>query len=443
MKIAVIGSGIAGLVAAYRLHSKHVITVFEANDYVGGHTNTVEIEFGGERHAIDTGFIVFNDWTYPHFIELLNELGVASQPTTMSFSICEKRTGLEYNGHSLNTLFAQRRNLVRPRFYRMIADILRFNREAKRFDDHSHDELTVGEFLTSRGYSSEFAHHYLLPMGAAIWSCPTGTFSRFPINFIIEFYRNHGLLNVFNRPTWRTIRGGSKTYVQAMKRGFCDRIRLTTPVRKVKRFLNHVQIDLPNGESESFDHVVFACHSDQALRILGNQATAKEREILGAFPYERNTATLHTDVSLLPRNRRAWASWNYRITGDASASASVTYNMNILQRIRSRHTFCVTLNDRGTILPEKVLRRFEYHHPVYTTRRAEAQARHHELLTANRTSFCGAYWRNGFHEDGVVSALSVVNAINLLSSFSSSRLTSPTTRQYNGDRPPILAGTAT
>lgn len=411
MRIAIIGSGISGLVAAYRLHNAHDITLFEANDYVGGHTNTVEVELGGERHAIDTGFIVFNDWTYPHFIALLNELGVASQPTTMGFSVHDERSGLEYSGQSLNTLFAQRRNLLRPRFYRMVADILRFNREATRLVSDLAGETTVGEFLQRHRFSAEFAEYYLLPMGAAIWSCPLGTFSQFPIRFIIDFYHNHGLLNVLRRPTWRVVQGGSRTYVQKITQGFRDRIRLRTPVQAVQRFAEGVRVQPRQGDAEMFDRVVFACHSDQALRILGADATISEREILSAFPYERNTAVLHTDISRLPQRKRAWASWNYRLRGEASAPASVTYNMNILQGIQSRHTFCVTLNDEARIAPERVLRRFEYHHPVFTTQRAAAQQRHGELLHANRTSYCGAYWRNGFHEDGVVSALAVVNAI--------------------------------
>lgn len=411
MKLAIIGSGIAGLVAAYRLYAEHDITVFEANDHPGGHTNTVDIEFDGERHAIDTGFIVFNDWTYPHFIALLNELGVTSRPTTMSFSVRDDRTGLEYNGHSLSTLFAQRRNLLRPSFYRMLADIVRFNRQARRLVGDDGNETTVGEFLLQNGYSKAFAEQYLLPMGAAIWSCPTGTFARFPIRFIVDFCHNHGLLSITERPTWRVVEGGSRTYVQAMMRGFCDRIRLRTPIQSVRRFANRVELQPSGGAPESFHHVIFACHSDQALRILGEGATATEREILLAFPYERNVAVLHTDSSLLPQTRRAWASWNYRTSGEELAPASVTYNMNILQGICSRHTFCVTLNDEARIAPAQVLRRFEYQHPVFTTRRAAAQARHSELLNANRTSYCGAYWRNGFHEDGVISALAVVRAI--------------------------------
>ena len=411
MKLAIIGSGISGLVASYRTHRDHQITVFEANDYPGGHTNTVDVELDGERHAVDTGFIVFNDWTYPKFIALLDELGVASRPTSMSFSVRDDRSGLEYNGCSLNTLFAQRRNLLRPSFYRMVADILRFNREARRLVAQCDDDTTVGDFLSRHGYSRAFAEQYLLPMGAAIWSCPTGTFAQFPIRFIVAFYHNHGLLSVWNRPRWRYVLGGSRTYVRAMIRGFHDRIRLRTPVQKVERRADHVLIQPKFGEAELFDHVIFACHSDQALRMLGNDASPNEREILSSFPYGRNVAVLHTDETVLPQARRAWASWNYRLTGDKSALASVTYNMNILQEIQSRQTLCVTLNDETRIAPDRVLRRFEYHHPIFTVRRSAAQARHGELINANRSSFCGAYWGNGFHEDGVVSAVRVCEAL--------------------------------
>lgn len=413
MKIAVIGTGISGLVTAYHLHRQHAVTVFEANDYIGGHTNTVDVEMDGERHAIDTGFIVFNDWTYPHFIRLLDELGVASQPTEMSFSVHDERTGLEYNGHSLSTLFAQRRNLLRPSFYILLADILRFNRQANRLIAEC-GETTVGEFLRRYRFSRTFAEHYLLPMGAAIWSCPIGTFAQFPIRFIVDFYQHHGLLSVTRRPTWRVISGGSRTYVQALTVGFRERIRLRTPIAGVRRFADRVEVQPVGGKSERFDHVIFACHSDQALRLLGSEATTVERELLGAFPYSRNIAVLHTDTSLLPQRRRVWASWNYRVTEgeQGTTPASVTYDMNILQGIRSGHTFCVTLNDESRIDSARVLQRFEYHHPIFTTQRAVAQARHGELTNANRSSFCGAYWRNGFHEDGVVSALAVVAAIN-------------------------------
>ena len=413
MKIAIVGSGISGLVAAYRLHHQHEITVFEANDYLGGHTNTVDIEWDGERHSVDTGFIVFNDWTYPNFIRLLTELGVTSRPTTMSFSVRDERANLEYNGSSLNALFAQRRNLLRPSFYQMLFDILRFNHKAMSLVGDCHDETTVGEFLTKHGYSRPFSERYLLPMGSSIWSCPTGTFAQFPIRFIVEFYHNHGLLSILHRPNWSVVNGGSQTYVRAMTHGIQDRFRLKSPVVQVRRLIDRVLVQARGGEAEYFDHIIFACHSDQALRILGEDATPTERDVLVEFPFQRNIAVLHTDISVLPRKRRAWASWNYQVNRDSAdlTPATLSYNMNILQGINSRNTFCVTLNDESRIAPERVLKRFEYHHPVFTTRRAAAQARHGELLNSNRTSYCGAYWGNGFHEAGVNSGLAVVNAL--------------------------------
>ncbi len=390
MKIAIIGSGIAGLTAAYRLHPRHDVTVFEADDRLGGHAHSIEIEAEGQPVTLDTGFMVFNDRNYPNFVRLLDELGVASRPTLMSFSVSDPSTGLEYNGHSLGTLFAQRHNLLSPRFYRMLSDIFRFNREARRLAVDTCGHTTVAEFVSRRRYSRVFTDCYLLPMGAAIWSCPTGTFSRFPLRFVAQFFNNHGLLDLVGRPTWRVIDGGSQIYVWAITRGFRDRIRLSAPVVSVGRDVDHVALRVRGRPIERFDHVIFACHSDQALQILGRNATATERDVLSALPYQRNTAVLHTDVSLLPRSRRAWASWNVRLTGDAKAPTVTTYNLNLLQGIRSNKTYCVTLNADAEIAPRHVLRTMQYDHPVFTTRRDAAQARHDELVNANRTSFCGA-----------------------------------------------------
>lgn len=447
--IAVIGAGISGLVAAHRLSTRHAVTLFEANDYIGGHTNTIDVEIDDERHAIDTGFIVFNDRTYPKFVALLDELGVRSRPTSMSFSLRCERTGLEYNGTSFNGLFAQRRNLVRPSFFRMVHDILRFNRESARMVlqgewSDCRDETTVAEFVNFGRYSREFVEHYLLPMGSAIWSCPVGTFSQFPIRFIVEFYQNHGMLNLRNRPVWRVVEGGSRTYVNEILRRFSGRVFKSTPIDRVRRLADRAEVTPHGGLAQNFDHVVFACHADQALKILADPSTS-ERDLLTAFPYERNHAVLHTDASILPRRRRAWASWNYRMPSaltaqtlnapnlggkiigvrrwagwdsretnpnPTGAGATVTYCMNLLQDIRSRHVFNVTLNSDELIDPAKVLKRFVYEHPIFTTRRGAAQARHGELLNANRTSYCGAYWRNGFHEDGVVSALAVCERLD-------------------------------
>ena len=419
MNIAVVGSGISGLIAVEDLRLRHRVTLFEAAARLGGHTNTVEVDLGGERHAIDTGFIVFNDRTYPNFCRRLAEWGVESQPTEMSFSVRCDSASLEYNGSSLNGLFIQRKNLLSRRFHRMIRDVLRFNREATLLaasDKDREESITVSQFLARGRYSREFAEHYLLPMGAAIWSCPYGAFGEFPIRFIAEFYHHHGLLSLRNRPQWRTINGGSRRYIDALTRRWRDdvSIRLSTPIARIRRNSETVILTPKAGPQEHFDHVVFACHSDQALRLLADAAPA-EREILSAFPYGRNSAALHTDTSLLPRRRGAWASWNYLVPDAAqrdSALPSLTYNMNILQRLDSQRIFCVTLNAEDRIDPSQVLQRFIYEHPVFSPGRAAMQARHRELLCANRSSFCGAYWGNGFHEDGVVSAMAVARAIN-------------------------------
>ena len=404
MKIAVVGTGIAGNTVAHHLCRTHDIVVYEANTYAGGHTNTVEVESGGREYAVDTGFIVYNDRTYPNFIRLLDELGVASQPTSMSFAVRDDKTGLEYQGSSLNRLFAQRRNLVNPGFWRMIGDVLRFNREAPALLGRPDDDITLGDYLNARGYSRRFIDHYIIPMGAAIWSSDPATMQRFPARFFVRFFVNHGLLSLSNRPNWRVIRGGSKRYVEALTAPFRGRIRLATPVEWIRRIPAGALVKARGVEPEFFDAVFIATHSDEALRLL-TDAGALEREVLGALPYQKNEAWLHTDTSVLPRARRAWAAWNYTIPADTQQQVVVTYNMNILQSLNARETFLVTLNDGDGIDPSRVLRRITYHHPVFTPEGVAAQRRQAEINGVRNTWFCGAYWRNGFHEDGVVSAL--------------------------------------
>jgi predicted NAD/FAD-binding protein len=406
MKIAIIGTGIAGNVAGYHLQRAHDISVFEAGGHVGGHTHTHSVTAGGETHAVDTGFIVFNDWTYPNFIELLTELGVESQPSDMSFSVRVEKSGLEYNGTSLNSLFAQRRNLFRLSFHRMIRDILRFNRESLKLLGGS-TEVALGEYLETQGYSREFIDHYLIPMGAAIWSTDPTRMLGFPARYFVRFLHNHGMLSVDERPQWRVIRGGSARYVEKLTAPFADRIRLNTPVEYVRRLPDRVLVKARGQEAERFDHVFFACHSDQALALLAD-ANTLEREVLGAIPYQENEVVLHTDSSLLPRRRLAWAAWNYHVPAEAGERVALTYNMNILQNLKARETFCVTLNRSEQIHPDRIIKRLTYHHPLYTRAAVAAQARQHEVNGANRAYFCGAYWRYGFHEDGVVSALNAL-----------------------------------
>lgn len=405
MKIAIVGTGIAGNVVARRLHEAgHAITVFEAGDHVGGHTHTHGIEFEGETHQIDTGFIVYNDRTYPNFIALLEELGVEGQESSMSFSVRNAHTGLEYNGTSVNGLFAQRRNLLRPAFHRMVLEILRFHREAPALLAQDAPRMTLGDYLSAHKHGRGFIEDYLVPMGAAIWSTDPQRMLGFPAQFFIRFLHNHGMLTVDDRPVWRVVRGGSARYVEKLVAPFRDRILLRTPVDQVLRFRDSVVVKARGRPGERFDHVFLACHADQALGMLLDPSH-EERQILGALPCQRNEAVLHTDTSLLPRARRAWAAWNYHVLPGAVEGAALTYNMNILQGLESRHTFCVTLNATAHIDPRKVIRRIEYHHPLFTPEGVAAQQRHHEISGVRRTHYCGAWWRWGFHEDGVVSAL--------------------------------------
>jgi len=414
MKIAVVGSGIAGLTAAWRLDKDHDVTLFEAAAYVGGHTATVDVEWAGRAYAIDTGFIVFNDWTYPNFIALLDELGVEWQFSDMSFSLSCERSGLEYNGTSLNSLFAQRRNLVNPRFLRMLTDILRFNREAKAFaaeppvDGEAEEHNTLQRFLLGGRYSPQFIEQYILPMGRAIWSAEQRAILDFPARFFIDFFARHGFLNISDRPVWRTVRGGSREYVRRMLSKLRATVRVSTPVASIRRLPHQVQIRTAAGAVESFDQVFIASHADQALRML-DDPTPAEREVLGSFPFAANETVLHTDDSVLPRRPLARAAWNYHLLAQPQDPVALTYDMNVLQNIAAPVKFLVTLNHTRAIDEEKILRRFMYHHPVYLPQGAAAQARHREINGARRTYYCGAYWRCGFHEDGVVSGQAAVD----------------------------------
>ena len=420
MRIAIVGTGISGLVCAHLLHPHHDITVFEANDYIGGHTNTVRVDLpdgrgGGETHQVDTGFIVHNDRNYPNFVKLLGRLDVATQPSEMSFSVSDPRIGLEYRGTNLNTLYAQRANLAKPWFHRMLVDILRFNRAARRLvaDDGTGADahLSLDDFLARGHYSDAFIERFLIPLGASIWSADPSTFTRFPAVAYARFMDNHGLLELSGMPKWRTVAGGSQRYVDALTAPFLDRVRLNSPVRKVVRRHDGedgIEIELmsPTYGLETFDRVILASHSDQALRLLSDASPA-EHDILGAIGYQPNVATLHTDERFLPRAERARASWNYHLTGDADRGATLTYWMNRLQDLDSDHQLLVTLNRHDEIDPATVLGRYEYDHPVFDAGAMAAQARRHEIQGVNGTFFAGAYWSYGFHEDGVRSALDV------------------------------------
>lgn len=412
MEIAVIGSGISGLTCAHYLSEDHRVTVLEGNRQIGGHTATVDVQLGIRRYAIDTGFIVFNDWTYPNFIALMDQLGVPSKPTEMGFSVCDPKAGLEYSGTNLNSLFAQRRNLLSWPFISMIRDILRFNKESV-IDLESgvlDDGESLGQYLERRGYGEKFTRQYLAAMGSAIWSADGATILDFPVSFFLRFFKNHGLLSVNDRPQWRVIEGGSREYLAPLCARFTERIYTGNPVRSVERRpAGGVVVHMADGARLNFDQVVFATHSDQALSLLV-QPTAVEREILGAIPYQSNDVVLHTDTRMLPKSRKTWSSWNYML-GQQSDRAVVTYNMNILQGITAPETFCVTLNNTAAINPHKIIGRFEYDHPVFSRPGMAAQQRWEEINGVADTWYCGAYWHNGFHEDGVVSALRVANAI--------------------------------
>lgn len=406
MKIAIIGSGISGLVCAYLLCEDHEITVFEANDYIGGHTHTVDVERAGKTYAVDTGFIVFNEKTYPNFLKLLKRLGVAWQPSKMSFSVTSETNGLEYSPSSLDSLFAQRKNLFRPAFYGMVLDIFRFRRRATRILGKKGDDTALGDYLKAEGYSKAFIHDFIIPMGAAIWSADPDQFWNFPARFFVRFFDNHGFLKVMDQPQWLVIRGGSRNYVHELTREFRDRIRLSCAVKKVTRHEDRVEMVHVGGGPEHFDHVVMATHSDQALALLADPSE-EEARILGAMPYQENMTVLHTDETVLPKKRVCWASWNYHVPKAYTGRVAVTYDMNILQSVKAPVEFCVSLNHPGGIDPARVIDQMVYHHPVYTSQSLKAQEDHEEINGVNRTSFCGAYWGFGFHEDGVKSALAV------------------------------------
>jgi len=406
MRIGVIGSGISGLVAAYLLSEEHEVTVFEANDYIGGHTHTLDVPLQGKTYAVDTGFIVFNENTYPNFIKLMQQLKVDAQPSNMSFSVQCGKSGLYFRPSTLNSLFAQRKNIFRPFFYRMLADALRFRREALELVETDDYRISLQSYLEKKGYSTGFIENFIIPMGGAIWSADPVKFREFPARYLVEFFNNHGILNIRNQPRWMVIRGGSRRYIAPLTRPFQRNIHLNTPVASVRRFDDRVEVVTSKGETASFDQIVLAVHSDQALQMLADPSDL-ERDILGVIPYQENATVLHTDTSLLPPKKIAWASWNYHIPKTDMGRVALTYDMNMLQTLDAPEEFCVTLNMTKAIQPEKVIASLVYHHPVYDPKSLKARRRQEDLNGRHRTWYCGAYWGYGFHEDGVNSALAV------------------------------------
>jgi uncharacterized protein len=408
MKIAIIGSGISGLTSAYLLNKHHDIKVFEANDYIGGHTHTHTINMDGADYEVDSGFIVYNENTYPNFIKLLKELNVKTQISSMGFSITSSNNKIEYAGNSLNSIFAQRKNLFKPSFYKMLFEINRFNKEAKTHLEILDYAETLGDYLCKNRYSSEFIDHYIVPMGAAIWSTIPSDMFKIPAKFFIKFFKNHGLLQIKNRPKWWVIKDGSRQYIKKIISNFKDSISISTPIKNVERFKDEIKIvfQSDNKSSETFDKVIFATHSDQALKIL-KKPTNDEIKILGSLPYQKNEVLIHTDETILPKRKLAWASWNYSLDSNFNSPVALTYNMNILQSLKCKKTFCVTLNNHSLINPKKIIKKVIYYHPLFTAEGIKSQAKKHHISGKNNTYFCGAYWRNGFHEDGVVSAIDV------------------------------------
>jgi len=409
MKIAIVGSGISGIYAAHYLSKQHQVTIFEANSYPGGHTDTHNIVLDEQNYPVDTGFIVYNEHNYHYFCRFLRDLGVITQPSNMSFSVVDTVTGLEYNATTMDKLFCQRRNLFRPRFYRMVMDILRFYREAPSMLNSTDDTLTLNDYLQNNRYSTAFIEDHILPMGCALWSGPAEDIKQFPARYFVAFMNNHQMLRVDNRPEWRTVTGGSSAYIQAFQRNFKGDLRLNCPVQKVSRKHQEIIVKTP-FEERPFDRVIFACHSDQALRLL-QEPTPSEAEILGSMAFQENDVVLHTDVHLMPRHPKAWASWNALKLNDSQSRCTVTYYMNLLQNLSAPEPLLTTLNCTDRIDPAKILQTRTYHHPVYTIKSLEAQKRRNEINGQNNTYYAGAYWGWGFHEDGAKSAQEVVEML--------------------------------
>lgn len=413
MKIAVIGSGISGIVSSYLLSEKHSVTLFEAADYLGGHTHTIPVNCHGKTWNIDTGFIVYNDLNYPYFKKFLSRLNVQTQPSDMSFSVHCEKTGIEYKSSNLDTLFAQRKNMFNFSFVKMLTEILRFNKESLELLHTQDFSLTILDYLRRKKYSELFIQLYIIPMGASIWSAsPAKGMDQFPARSLVEFFHNHGMLSVSEKPQWRVLTGGSFQYVKKFQKIFRGEIKLTTPIVSAKRNRQSVELESDDGQNFQFDSVIFAVHSDQALRILSD-ATPDEKRVLGAIKYQENETVLHTDSNVLPKLKKAWASWNYYAPVKSHDRVAITYYMNALQNLDAEEPFCVTLNQTALINPEKIIKKIVYHHPIFTPEAVKAQKEHALINGPLNTYFCGAYWGDGFHEDGVESALAVCKYFNL------------------------------
>lgn len=404
LKIAIIGSGISGLTSAYILNKKHDITIYEKNDYIGGHTHTHKIPENNKTFNVDSGFIVYNENTYPNFIRLLDLLNVERQHSNMGFSVKTSYKDFEYSGNSIGSIFAKKSNMFNPYFLNMLKSILRFNKVSIKDLDKIDASTSLIEYLKSKRFSSYFIKYYIVPMAAAIWSTSPKMILKMPALFFIKFFNNHGLLQVKNRPQWWVIKNGSKQYVKKIINQFNGTINLNTPVIKVSRNENQVIIKTKTN-SDVFDAVIFATHSDQSLRLLQDYSD-DEKNILSKIKYQKNTALIHTDTSILPKRKNAWSSWNYLLNKDDD-TVTLTYNMNILQSLNASKTYCVTINDCDLVDKDKIIKKINYEHPLFTKDTIESQNNKNLINGVNNTYFCGAYWGNGFHEDGVNSALDV------------------------------------
>jgi predicted NAD/FAD-binding protein len=415
MRIAIVGTGVSGLICAHVLAAEHEVTLFEADDRPGGHAHTVHASVDGRSVPVDTGFLVYNERTYPGLVRLFDELGVGTQPSDMSFSVVDERTGLEYGGTRPGALFAQRANLLRPAFLRMLTEVLRFHRAGRALlEDPPQPTYTLEDFLSEGTWSTGFVEWFLVPLGSSIWSADPQTFLQMPATMVLRFFERHGMLTEGQKPAWRTVSGGSVNYVDAIVAPFrrAGRLRLSSPVARILRTETSVEVKTSVGAAEQFDHVILATHSDQALGVLAD-ATKVEKEVLGAIRYQDNSAVLHTDPSLLPSNRRAWAAWNFHRPSIPLDHVTMTYYLNRLQGLEVGTPVLVTLNRDEEIDPAAVLETFTYAHPILDTEAIAAQARHHEISGVDRLSFCGAYWGSGFHEDGLQSALEVCRVLGV------------------------------